>query len=210
VDWQLTCLTEAGIDEVVFVTGHGAGALQAVLDPWRNRIRIKTVHNYLFDSKNLDYSLYCAASFLDGPVLYLEGDLLLSPQLISNLVSQRADVTIAATRELSGAKVDTIVRRHGSSYSLAFREHGSFEVEDSEGEFICSMFFSSRGSNELRRRLNDCSFTGPMTLYDKISVMQVLPSALVHASGEKWVEIDTDLDLRRAEDVVRTLGLRRT
>jgi choline kinase len=207
LEWQLSYLSLAGINELVLVTGHGAEYFAPILESWTKDLKVITVHNEFYASRNLDYSLHRAASFLNGPILYLEGDLILAPALLKTLVMQDADLTLAASRSSSSAHVDTLVRRSGASYCLEFKEHGDLDLSDSEGEFICAVCLSSSATADLQRELMNCPFTGPMCLYQIFSrLLRRHKSIVLDASDQPWVEVDTAQDLRRAAQVIDTIN----
>jgi choline kinase len=205
--WQISTFLAAGINEAVFVLGHGAHAIRQLLEPWRSLLEVRVVENAEFDRKNLDFSLFCAREFLDGPTLYYEGDLLLHPRLIASLCKNDSDITIAAGSYLNSGCADMLVHRGSSGYFLEWAEHGALNTIGSHGEFVCSVYFSAASIVELRSKLMSSAFFGPMHLYEHFSnLMQGYPTTLIDSSSEPWIEIDGTADLERAPEIVKKFG----
>ena len=207
LDWQMSAFMAAGIKEVVLVLGHGAHAIRRLLEPWRSLLEVHVVENAEFDCKNLDFSLFCAREFLDGAILYYEGDLLLHPRLITSLCKSGSDITIAAGSHVNTGYADMVVHRGSSGYFLECAEHGALNISGSQGEFVCAVHFSATSVVELRSKLMASVFFGPMHLYELFStLMQSYPTTLVDSSGAPWIEIDGAADLERASGIVRKFG----
>jgi L-glutamine-phosphate cytidylyltransferase len=207
LDWQMSAFVQAGIKEVVLVLGHGAHAIRRLLEPWHSVLKVHVVENTEFDCKNLDFSLFCAREFLDGPTLYYEGDLLLHPRLITSLCKSTSDITIAAGSHVNTGWADMVVQRRSSGYFLECAEHGALSISGSQGEFVCAVHFSATSIVELRSKLMSSVFSGPMRLYELFSaLMQSYSTTLVDASGDPWIEIDGAADFERAPDIVRKFG----
>jgi choline kinase len=208
LDWQMSAFLAAGIREIVFVLGHGAKEIRRLLEPWRRALKVHVVENSEFDCKNLDFSLFCAREFLDGPTLYYEGDLLLHPRLITSICNSGSDITIAAGSHIDVGRADMLVRRGSSGYLLEWAEHGALNTEGSQGEFVCAVNFSADSIVELRSKLTSSLFVGPMQIYEIFSaLMQSYPTTLIDSSSEPWIEIDGAADLERAPQIVKKFGV---
>lgn len=207
LDWQMSAFMAAGIKDVVFVLGHGVHEMRRLLEPWRSILEVHIVENDEFDRKNLDFSLFCAREFLDGPTLYYEGDLLLHPRLLTSLCKSGSDITIAAGSSAEVACADMVVHRSSSGYYLECAEHGALTTYGSQGEFVCAVHFSEVSIAELRSKLMSSVFFGPMRLYELFStLMQSYPTTLINSSNEPWIEIDSAVDLERAPAIVKSFG----
>lgn len=207
LDWQMSAFLAAGIKEVVLVLGHGVHEIRRLLEPWRSVLEVHIVENAEFDCKNLDYSLFCAREFLDGPTLYYEGDLLLHPRLITSLCKSGSDITIAASSNVDIGYADTVVHRGSSGYYLECAEHGALNICGSQGEFVCAVHFSAISIVELGSMLMSSEFVGPMHLYELFStLMQRYPTTLIDSSSDPWIEIDGAADLERAPAIVKKFG----
>jgi choline kinase len=207
LDWQLTAFLHAEIRQVTIVSGHGSHETHRLLERWKPLLDLNIVKNEEFYRKNLDFSLLCAAKFLQERILYFEGDLLLPPELLRRFVQSRAEITVAASRTPRAQQVDALLRRKGLRIFLECKEHGSLDIHGSEGEFICAVGFGSRSASSLRDQLGANDFEGSMQLYSIFSrLMATEQTSLLDGSHYPWIEIDTEKDLLRAAEVVAAFG----
>ena len=205
----MTAFLRADIGEVVVVVGHGSEETCRLLDAWKHLISISVVNNPEFDQKNLDFSLLCADRYLGAPFLYFEGDLLLGPEVLTRLSRANSEITIATSRIQQAQRADAVVRREGTRPYIDCAEHGSLDVSNSEGEFVCAVRLGSHAASALKIQLSSCDFTGPMQIYRILSkLMRSEPTEIVDASDSPWIEIDSQQDLERATAIVDAFGWR--
>ena len=209
LDWQMHSFWLAGIRDVVVVAGHGSDETRRLLGAWKNRMAIDIVQNDEFDRRNLDYSLFSASQYLEGNVLYFEGDLLLPPLLLEALADSTSEITIAASGSSKSERVDAIVRRVGNTIHLECSEHGSLDVHGSEGEFICAFKLAGGSAEKLRHKLALSTFAGQIRLYQYLSeLMTEFRTNILNTAAQPWIEIDNLADLQRATAVVDAFGFR--
>jgi choline kinase len=209
LDWQMTAFLRADIDEVVVVVGHGSEETYRLLDAWKDLISIDLVNNPEFDRKNLDFSLFCAERYLRAPFLYFEGDLLLAPELLTRLSRANSEIAIATSRIQRAQRADAVVRLERTRPYIDCAEHGSLDVSNSEGEFVCAVRLGSHAASALKIHLSSCDFTGPMQVYRILSkLMRSEPTEIVDASNSPWIEIDSQKDLECATAIVDAFGCR--
>ena len=85
---SLDRLVDAGIDDVIVVTGHCAEYYDALAAESGGLVR--TVHNDRFADSGSMYSLYCARELLHGDFLLLESDLIYEPRALEVLLEHSA------------------------------------------------------------------------------------------------------------------------
>ena len=84
IEESIDYLVEAGIRDVLIVTGHCASHYEGLA---RRRIGIvRTVHNPRFADSGSMYSLFCARLAARGPFLLLESDLVYEPRALTHLL----------------------------------------------------------------------------------------------------------------------------
>ncbi len=84
---MLSCLATAGVREAVVVTGYREDAIERWLEHGELPLPVRTVHNDDYERINNAHSVYVARDALLGEAfLKLDGDLLLSPELVSRLL----------------------------------------------------------------------------------------------------------------------------
>ena len=209
IDAQLHTFTRAGIETASFVVGHGGARLAGYLLANYSRLPITIINNTHFNTRNLDWSAYLALRSSHGDVIYYEGDLVLAPSIIRELARHKGDVCVAMDPEGRSAKIDTRVYGYnGRARELRWSEHGDLGPTSgsSGGEFICSIKLSNRARTYVLECLSTQSYIGPIKLYSIFNQMfDRFQSHLISTSGRPWVEIDNEVDLRRASQVVDTI-----
>ena len=85
---QLRILKDIGIDDVVITTGPHEGILREHADKNSHDLKIKYVHNPVYDKTNYIYSLYLAKDLIDDDILLMHGDLLFSESVLATLMEE--------------------------------------------------------------------------------------------------------------------------
>ncbi|MCE7903028.1 MAG: phosphocholine cytidylyltransferase family protein [Gammaproteobacteria bacterium PRO9] len=97
-------LEQAGIDDVLIVTGHCAGHYETLAADRPGLVR--TVHNPRFAESGSMYSLYCARTAIAGAFLLLESDLVYEPRALDCLLrSAEADAILLSGPTGAGDEV---------------------------------------------------------------------------------------------------------
>lgn len=89
IEESISCLINAGIRDIVIVTGHGAKHYEQLAANQDGIVR--TVHNPSFADSGSMYSLYCARDVIDDAFLLLESDLIYEARALNALLSDSAD-----------------------------------------------------------------------------------------------------------------------
>jgi len=85
--WQLAALREAGVNQIVIVTGYRKGAIRFE--------GVRYYDNPRFDCTNMVESLMCAGQELEGDLLICYADILYTPELIEKLIGEEGEVAVA-------------------------------------------------------------------------------------------------------------------
>ena len=207
IDVQMKTFALAGIDTFSFVVGHGGSRIANHLLTLYPALALSIINNNYFALRNLDWSAYLALSSRPGDVMYYEGDIIVSPDIIRQVAMHRGDVCVAMDPAAQSTSVDTIVVGNDDrACELVFSEHGNLATvapSGSAGEFLCLAKLSNRAREYVVARLAEQSYDGPMKLYQILNdLFQRYPSFLVSTAGRPWVEIDTKADLLRAQHIV--------
>src|SRR5579863_6233786 len=128
IDAQMKTFVLAGIDTVSFVVGHGGRRLANHLLEHYSARALTIVNNNHFADRNLDWSAYLALS-QPGEVLYYEGDIIASPDIIRQVATHTGDICIAMDPACQSLRVDTrVVASKDRACELIFSEHGNLPV----------------------------------------------------------------------------------
>lgn len=90
---SMDALIQNGVKEFVIVTGYLHGMIEEfVAKTYGNDVKVKFIHNEVFDSTNNIYSLWLARPEADGQeILLLDSDLLYDPQIVGKVLECDAD-----------------------------------------------------------------------------------------------------------------------
>lgn len=210
LDFQLDIFCAAGIKEATFVLGHGAAELASALFNSTHEIAFTIKYNNSFKTRNLDWSAFLALAAQPGDVLYFEGDLLVPPSLIRELMVNPADMCIALDFAQSSTQVDTLVVIEKCMVKqLVFEEHGCLgksSTDGAVGELICMVKLSDRARRFVVDELQESSFVGNMQLYKIFNrLLDRHTVSFIDVNGRPWIEIDNPQDFECAAEKCKSI-----
>ena len=202
VEWQVRALAEAGVDDVVVVTGFEAAkvdhALEAISLPG---VRLRTTHNPFFELADNLASCWIARHEMRQPFLILNGDTLIEPEIARRVLADpaTAPITVTIDRKAEYDSDDMKVRSDGDRL-LAI---GKTLPDDLvTGESIGFLRFTEEGARtfvtEIERLLRSeeglkrwylSAIDGIARYQDVVGVRSI--------EGLEWSELDFPADLDR-------------
>lgn len=117
IDQSVSQLRNAGIDEVVIVTGYCAEQYENFASESGGYVR--TVHNSEFADSGSMYSLYCARSAVEPPFLLLESDLIYEPRAITTLLEDTAAEAILISGPTEAGDEVFVATEDGMLHSMS-------------------------------------------------------------------------------------------
>lgn len=196
---QLALLADAGIDDVVIVTGHGAEAVRAACAG-----RARCVHNPHFEATNSLYSLALAEEAMpEGPMLLLNSDVLVHPALVERLLAEPAENALLVDLE---ARLDDEAMKVAVSAGRVVAIDKGLDLSRTDGENVGVVKFGRAGRRALFRAARGLLSEGRLSAWAPAAYQEILeeaPIAAIPTGGLPWIEIDFPEDLARAErDIV--------
>jgi len=122
VEESIASLREAGIDDIVIVTGHLAEQYELLAKRLAGVVR--TVHNGRFASSGSMYSLYQARDLLHGPFLLLESDLVYEPRALVTLLKGDDEDAILVSGPTGAGDEVHVATRDGRLVGMSKRRAG--------------------------------------------------------------------------------------
>lgn len=196
IEHQLQALADAGIGPVGMVVGYRADVLRDVVD-----IRAEYIVSERWDETNSLYSLWLARDWVKGPVVVLNSDLVVHPEVLERLVSVEGDAIVFDST--SG---------HG-------REHMKVEVVDGQlrtmskklpahrvsGENVGILSFSEETARAVFKAAGDLLTAEGEDQWVSAAVCKVAQERrirMVDIGDLPWSEIDFSYDLYEAQNEV--------
>ncbi|HVI29791.1 phosphocholine cytidylyltransferase family protein [Hansschlegelia sp.] len=116
VEWQVRALAEAGVTDIVVVTGFEAGKVEAALEAIRlPGVTVRATHNPFFELADNLASCWIARHEMKGPFLILNGDTLIEPEIARRVLADPAvaPITVTIDRKAEYDTDDMKVRTQG-------------------------------------------------------------------------------------------------
>jgi len=199
-------LEEAGIVDLVIVSGHAEEALRAHLAQSTSSAaqRAKLVQNPRYHDWGNFYSLLVAEEAIGGQsFIKLDADVLLDEKILPRLTRAEGPLVLAIdkSRPVSAEDMKARVDEGGRVVEL----NKQIPVETALGESIGVDRIDAAFSKSLFAQLRGLIESGETDEYYERAyekMMQTTPFGWVDISDSHWCEIDCEADLVRAETIL--------
>jgi choline kinase len=178
LDRALAALEQAGVDEVVIVTGYREDVLAAWLAQRPHRLKVTLVRNELYASTNNAYSLWTARVAVPGAFVLLDGDLLFETRVLTTLLAASGEAALAVERrrELGDEEMKVIEAADGTVAAVS----KTVEVAQAIGESVGLARFSAAGCPAV---------VGPAGRSDRGRTDPRVLRAGVRAADRRWARV---------------------
>lgn len=201
VERSVACLIEAGIRDIVIVTGHLAGHYEDFASAYGGTVR--TVHNLRFAESGSMYSLYCARNSVRPPFLLLESDLLFEQRAITTLLDEPAREAVLLSGSTSAGDEVFVSTVDGMLESMS--KNPALLGGPVAGELV--------GISKISERLFDKMLSVSEQAFKKsldfdyetgclVAAARSLPVYCPLVDDLLWAEIDDEDHLRRAQELI--------
>jgi L-glutamine-phosphate cytidylyltransferase len=200
LEWQITALRSAGIDDITIVTGYLNEVVEA--------IGVPTVHNPIWSKTNMVGSFLCAKELIDRPTIVSYSDIVYGPEVVESLLASDASLGVSYDESWEALWRERFEDPLSDAESFRIDDRGVLQeiggkvskIGDIEGQFLgllrftpSSMFWVGNmidKNPELAASLDMTSMLARL-LADGLEIHGVPIKG-------KWCEIDTQSDLRVA------------
>jgi choline kinase len=198
LDHQLDALAAAGVLEVVLVVGCMQEMVKAHLAE-RSEFSFTFIENERYAETNTAYSLWLARWEMTDDFIYMNGDVLIHPEVIRRLIGALAPQSLAVERKTCGDE-EVKVLLNGCRITALSK---TVPPADAYGEFIGIAHFSRRFGPAFRASLEEVIERDQLLkVYFELALERLLVSHVLTAidiSDLPTIEIDFPEDLQRAE-----------
>jgi choline kinase len=203
---NIRMLRGAGVDEITVVVGCAA---ETVRRSCGGTAGVAFVENAQFDQTNSLYSLWLARPFLADGFVVMNCDVLVHPQLLTDLLSARHDdALLIAYRDDDTRYGDEEMKvrvRRGRVVDIS----KAMPPEDADGENLGVVKFGADGAAVLVEEMARIVAAGDVRSWAPRAFLAFAARRPLHAIGTRgfpWIEIDFPDDYRRAvEDVLPSI-----
>ena len=207
LDYQLSALEQAGIQDVVLVVGYRR---EQVMEAAQERCppsagwRITSVVNHHFFDTNTAHSLWLAGDrFLGQEFLYLNGDVLFPNELIDRIIESTHPTALAVEIKACGDE-EVKVLTDGASRIVDIGKE--VDKDQALGEFLGIGRLSAEITRPFYHALGDIVEAGLNTAYFEHALRELAPNQELHyvdVTDLPCIEIDFPEDLLQAQALVK-------
>ncbi|SEQ79090.1 Choline kinase [Nitrosomonas sp. Nm51] len=200
--WQIDALLAAGIDDIAIVAGFQVGQIEALLQArYADVDSIKVVFNPFYEVADNLASCWLARSAMDGDFLLLNGDTVIEPALLLQVLnSPSAPITLSVDFKESYDADDMKVQLDADGWVKQVSK--IVPPKEIDAESIGLVFFREQGPVYFSEAVAD-ALRHPaelkswyLTIIDRLARTHLVNSCSV--KGFRWCEIDFIEDLAKA------------
>ncbi|MDQ0839952.1 choline kinase [Sphingomonas faeni] len=198
LDWQIDALNAAGIEDIVVIVGFGA---KRVIRAIEARSSVRVMYNPFFQVADNLASLWLAREEMDRDFLILNGDTLVSPDIVATAIREgRAPVNVTITHKTSYDADDMKVTLDGDIVTAVGKR---LAVDRTHAESIGLLTFRGCGPTMFRQAV-ELALADPSGVENwYLSVVDALARQIevgtVVVDGMPSAEVDYPADLPIAE-----------
>ena len=202
LEWQLDALHAAGIEQMTVVTGfHHQLVDEVIAQRGTERGRVEALFNPFYQVADNTGSVWIARERFDRDVLLLNGDTLVSPDLVRTVVAgATAPINITIDRKPAYDADDMKVETDGADALLRIGK----QLTTCDAELIGLLAFTGAGPQTFADAVQRVMETPEGTRVWYLSVIDGLaqagtPVGTVSIEGHEWQEVDYPADLDAAQ-----------
>lgn len=202
VEWQIDALLEIGIDNITIISGFHVGAVEALLaERYAAYPNIDILFNPFYEVADNLASCWIARHLMDGDFLLLNGDTLIEPTLITQVLnSEPAPITLSVDYKDTYDSDDMKVQTDENGWVKQVSK--IIPTEQIDAESIGLTYFRDQGAQHFREAV-EAALRHPaelsswyLTIIDALADQQLVNTCSI--AGHRWCEIDFIEDLSRA------------
>lgn len=201
LEWQVDALLEAGISEVVVVSGYRSDLVEGVVKKRYARRRVRVEFNPFFDISDNLASCWIARGAMGGDFLLLNGDIIFEAAVLKRVLgSELAPITLTVNFKDEYDDDDMKVKL---SRGLVRRVSKTLAPQQTDCESIGMLYFRGKGPGLFRAAVeNAMQHPTSLNLW-YLSIIDALAADGVvkpcPVTGLGWAELDFPSDLEVAK-----------
>lgn len=189
---QLAALADHGVGPVLIVLGHEQQSIRDVVGD-----RAEYLINERFRETNSLHSLWLARTWVTGPFVLINGDLLFDPDILSRLLDERDSALAYDSTSSRGREQTKVAVARGAVVDLG----KDLPPASARGESLGLLKFEADGARAMLEVADELMRAGheqAWVIEATRAVCRMVPIRGVNVAGLPWTEIDFPNDVEEA------------
>ena len=202
IDYQIEAYINAGISEIVIITGHLHEKLVEYVKNKYSDINIVFIHNADYETTNNMYSLYLAKNLISDEFIMSNADVVFSKDMVKLLIQNENESLIAVDKDNYNEESMKIVV---SDRVLNISKQ--IEEKDAYGTSIDLYKFNKEATIEMFKEIDKViNKEYNLNSWTEVALNSILDKIIFKPfdiGNRFWYEIDNHTDLEAAEAIVK-------
>lgn len=194
LEYQLTTLHNAGIRDVIVVTGYLEEKIRKIKWPG-----MTLIYNPRYKETNSLGSLWYAKEFLEDGAIVLNSDVIFDKKIVRALVDANDGYSLAVEFKRCDEEDMKVMSKNGLMLGIS----KDLDVEKANGEFIGLAKISAKGNGAFVQTMSDMVRGGEDNLFFDLVFQRLVERGykvgVMDIGDTSWIEIDYPKDLRDAK-----------
>lgn len=203
IEYQIEAYLNAGIEEIIVLTGYLQEKLVSFLKAKYSSINIIFVNNDDYENTNNMYSLYLARNLVKDEFIMSNADVVFSNDMVKLLLQNTEDSMIAVDKDNYNEESMKIIVNEDKVISISKQ----IEERDAYGTSIDLYKFNKEATklmfNEINYIINEDKNLNSWTEVALDSILSKTVFKPMNIGERFWYEIDNHEDLKLAEKIVK-------
>ena len=204
IQYQLSCLSQLGIDDVMIITGYNEHMIKEHLVKEHLDTNIKYEFNENFENTNNLYSLFKAKNFVKDDFICLHADLLFHRKILKKCYEHDADICLVIEKN---TRVETIRVKIESGKILQINK--TLPMDSADGNFIGMVKFRKTIHKSLFDEMSELIEQQNLNAYFVVAIEKMIKKGIyaefVETENLPWIDIDEKDEFESAKKTFSTL-----
>jgi choline kinase len=199
LDYNISLLSNLGIDQSIIVTGYKADQISKHVSDYEN---IQCVYNPFWDKCNVLGSLYMALPFIKDDFLFLHADTMVDKSCWQEMINKQGDIILPYQAKNCG-KEEMKVAHDSQGRLKAINK--TMNPEDADGEFLGIAKFGGSLKTFIQNTAENLFKKGELNHYMESVIEEAIKTNInietFNIGDNRFIEIDFEDDYLEAREL---------
>ena len=204
IQYQLSCLSQLGIDDVMIITGYNEHMIKEHLANEHLDMNIKYESNENFDSTNNLHSLFKAKNFVKDDFICLHADLLFHRKILKKCYENTANICLTIEKNIR-AETLRVKIENGKIIQI----NKTIPINSADGNFIGMVKFRKAIHKALFDEMSEYIQQQNNNAYFVAAIEKMIEKGIsvefVETENLPWIDIDEKAEFESAKKTFSTL-----